>query len=130
MVLLVEDEPTLAEVFRRILVSAGFEVRVCRTAMDALLLLEADVMPVDVVLSDVRLPVMSGDQLAREVRRMHPEMPVVLMTGFSSTVTHENALALGVTAVLQKPISGRELVTAVRDSLSGSTRLAGTCRSV
>jgi DNA-binding NtrC family response regulator len=82
------------------------------------------------VLSDVRLPVMSGDQLAREVRRMHPEMPVVLMTGFSSTVTHENALALGVTAVLQKPISGRELVTAVRDSLSGSTRLAGTCRSV
>ena len=120
----------LAEVFRRILVSAGFEVTACRTAMDALLLLETDAIRVDVVLSDVRLPVITGDRLAQEVRRIRPHIPVLLMTGFSSTVTQENGFALGVAAVLQKPISGRQLVTAVRRALHGASHAAGTCGAV
>lgn len=120
----------LAEVFRRILVSAGFDVTVCRTAMDALLLLEADAVPVDVVVSDVRLPVITGDRLAQQLRRMRPDMPVVLMTGFSATVIQENASALGVAAVLQKPVSGRLLVTAVRGALQGTAHVAGTCAAV
>ena len=119
----------LAEVFRRILVSAGFEVCACRTAMDALLLLEAHATPVDVVLSDVRLPVITGDRLAQEIRRIRPDLPVLLMTGFSATITHENAVALGVAAVLQKPISGRQLVTAIRDALPGLARVASICAS-
>jgi DNA-binding NtrC family response regulator len=129
-VLLVEDEPMLAEVFRRILVSAGFDVTVCRTAMDALLLLEADAVTVDVVVSDVRLPVITGDRLAQQLRRMRPDMPVVLMTGFSATVIQENASALGVAAVLQKPVAGRLLVTAVRGALQGTEQVAGTCAAV
>lgn len=117
----------LAEVFRRILVNAGFEVSICRSGMDALLLLEAEALSVDVVLSDVRLPVISGDRLAREIRRLRPELPVLLMTGFSSTITQENAHALGVAAVLQKPLGARMLVTAIREALLDATRAGETC---
>jgi len=129
-VLLVEDEPMLGEVFRRILVSAGFEVSLCRTAMDALFLLEADAVPVDVVLSDVQLPVIPGDRLAQEIQRLRPDIPVLLMTGFNATLTEENASALGVAAVLPKPIAGRQLVTAVRDALQGTVQVPGTCGTV
>ena len=119
----------LAEVFRRILVSAGFEVSVCRTGMDALLLLEAEAISVDVVLSDVRLPAITGDRLAREIRQLRPDLPVLLMTGFSATITQENAPALGVAAVLQKPLPARLLVTAIREALHGAAQAEEARRS-
>lgn len=128
-VLLVEDEPMLAEVFRRILAGAGFGVLACRTAMDALLVLEADALRVDVVLSDVRLPVITGDRLAQDIRRIRPDLPVLLMTGFSATVTPENAHALGVAAVLQKPLPARLLVSAIQEALRGAAQAGSASRS-
>lgn len=119
-ILLVEDEPMLADAFRRVLASAGLEVLVCRNAMDALLLLQVGATPADVVLSDVQLPLMTGDRLAREIRRGWPGLPVLLMTGFSATVTEENAQLLGVVAVLQKPVPPGLLVAAIRNALRGA----------
>lgn len=116
----------LAEAFRRILVGAGFEVTSCRTGVEALMLLEAVPIPVDVVLSDVQLPVIPGDRLAQEIRRRRPDTPVVLMTGFSTAVTHETASDLDVVAVLQKPLSGRQLVAAIRDAIRTPAHAACT----
>ncbi|HEX5973083.1 MAG TPA: response regulator [Gemmatimonadaceae bacterium] len=119
-ILLVDDEPMLAEALRRVLVSAGFDVLVCRTAMDALPLLQAGAPSVDLVLTDVQLPVMTGDRLAREIRRACPGLPVVLMTGFSTTVTRENAHLIGVVTVLQKPVPPDLLVAAIRNAIRGA----------
>ena len=121
-ILLVEDDPALAHLFERILVSEGFAAIVCRNGMEALLLLEDEATSVDVVLSDVRLPMLTGDRLAGEIRRIRPGLPVLLMTGFSETVTAENADILGVAAVLQKPLSARQLVAAIHAALAGARR--------
>lgn len=121
-ILLVEDDPVLTQLFDRILVSEGFAVTSCGNGMDALRLLAERATTVDVVLSDVRLPVLTGDRLAGEIRRIRPELPILLMTGFSETVTAENAGVLGVAAVLQKPLSARHLVAAIHVALAGARR--------
>jgi two-component system cell cycle sensor histidine kinase/response regulator CckA len=129
-ILLVEDDPVLAHLFERILVSEEFAARVCRNGMEALLLLQDEATSVDVVLSDVRLPLLTGDRLASEIGRIRPGLPVLLMTGFSETVTADNADILGVAAVLQKPLSARQLLSAVHAALAGARKEDRQHRSV
>ena len=121
-VLVVEDEPALARVVERALARAGYEVARCATGADALRAFEAAPAATDVVLSDVAMPGMTGDELARALRRLRPDLPVILMTGFSHTVTPERARELGVAALLHKPVTPDELVAAVRDALAPTRR--------
>ncbi len=116
--LLVEDEEMVAQLFVRVFRDAGFVVHRCRTGLEALLQLRTEATAIDVVLSDIRLPELSGDALAMEIRRLRPGLPVLLMTGFSETLTEENASFFGVTRVLQKPVSPRELLGAVKQAMS------------
>jgi two-component system cell cycle sensor histidine kinase/response regulator CckA len=112
-VLLVEDEPTLARVLAMVLTGAGYSVSSCADGVEALQLFRAAPDAVHVLLSDVTMPGLSGDRLARAVHEIRPALPVILMTGYSDGVTPENAHALGVAAVLQKPVSIEDLIAAV-----------------
>jgi DNA-binding NtrC family response regulator len=123
-VLLVEDEPTLSRVLARILEEEGYDVTVCADGLDALHRVARGGIRVDVVVSDVGLPGVRGDKLAVELKRVRPSLPVVLMTGFSAVVTPGSAEALGLAAVLEKPVSIEDLLAAVRNALEqGGTRL-------
>jgi DNA-binding NtrC family response regulator len=115
--LLVEDEPTLSHVLERILADDGYDVTVCDNGPDALDLVRCGATRIDVVVSDVGLPGLRGDKLAAEVRRVRPALPVVLMTGYSAVVAPGNEESLGVAAVLEKPVTIEDLLTAVRDAL-------------
>ena len=117
-VLVVEDEPALARVVERALTRAGYAVARCATGADALGVVRAAPGDVDVVLSDVAMPGMTGDQLALALRDLRPDLPVVLMTGFSHSVTAERAREIGAVALLHKPVSPAELVAAVHDALA------------
>jgi DNA-binding response OmpR family regulator len=68
---------------------------------------------VDVVVSDVTMPELSGDQLARALREIRPSLPIILMSGSISELTMQRARVIGVAAVLQKPVGIDELVAAV-----------------
>ncbi|HYW51458.1 MAG TPA: PAS domain S-box protein [Gemmatimonadaceae bacterium] len=104
-ILQVEDEPQLASVIARLLQRAGYDVTTCHNGTDALRTIgESDVHP-DVVLSDVSMPGLTGDRLAEELAVRHPDIPVVLMTGYSAHVTPDGPRGVNVLAVLQKPIS-------------------------
>ena len=116
-VLLVEDEPTLAHVLARILSEEGYAVTVRGNGLDALDVVRCDDTRIDVIVSDVGLPGLRGDKLAAEVRRVRPALPVLLMTGFSTAVAPGNEEALGVAAVLEKPVTIEDLLAAVRDAL-------------
>lgn len=72
---------------------------------------------IDLVISDVTMPEITGDALARYIREMTPEMPVILCSGYSDRISHETAQALGVNAFLRKPISREDLVCVVRSVL-------------
>lgn len=123
-VLLVEDHTTLLHVFQRVLEDAGYDVTPCDDGLRALSLVERSDTRIDLLLSDIGLPGLRGDRLAAKLQRLRPAVPILLMTGHSEEVTPEGALAMGVAAVLEKPISIEDLLSAVRDAL-GSTAAGG-----
>jgi DNA-binding response OmpR family regulator len=112
-VLLVEDDATLARVLALVLTTAGYAVTHCPDGAEALRTFRASPNAVDVVVSDVTMPELSGDQLARALRDIRPNLPIILMSGSISELTLQRARVIGVAAVLQKPVGIDELVAAV-----------------
>jgi DNA-binding NtrC family response regulator len=75
---------------------------------------------VDLLLTDQTMPDMTGTQLAQHVLAMKNFMPIILCTGFSETITEENASNFGIAKLLMKPINLEELATAVHSVLKAS----------
>jgi DNA-binding response OmpR family regulator len=111
--MLVEDEPTLARVLGLVLRSAGYVVTTCAHGAEALAAFRASPDAWHVVVSDVTMPELSGDRLARALREIRPGLPVILMTGNTNLVTPRRLLALGVAAVLEKPVAIEDLLATV-----------------
>ena len=101
-VLLVDDQPELRRLFRRSLSKAGFEVVEAWDARVALRLLHESRF--DVVISDVRMPDMSGLELLREVYYIDPNLPVVLTSGSPDESISNEASEFGALAFLVKPV--------------------------
>jgi len=111
-VLVVEDEPTIREVVRRMLVRAGYTVVTAESAAEALQAAR-DLRGIDVLLSDVMLPDMSGTELMQPIARLQPGIRTVLMSGYAAGDVA--ALPPGV-AFIEKPFSADSLMAALRDA--------------
>jgi two-component system, cell cycle sensor histidine kinase and response regulator CckA len=111
--MLVEDEPILARVLGMVLTSAGYDVTICDDGAVALTRFRASPDHWDVVVSDVTMPALSGDRLARALREIRPRLPVILMSGNIGRVTPRRLHAIGVAAVLEKPVTIEDLLGAV-----------------
>ena len=110
-ILLVEDDPSVAQVTADMLMDAGYEVTPIETASSALDLLHAG-RSFDAILSDiVMVEGISGLDLARRVREEWPQMPVVLMTGFSEALTGAQFVEV---PVVFKPFTQEEILAALR----------------
>ena len=71
----------------------------------------------DLVITDIAMPKMSGDKLAVELFKIRPDIPVLLCTGFSETMTDEKMKSLGIKGILMKPIVIKELAKKIRELL-------------
>ena len=121
-VLLVEDEPALARFAEQALRRSGYTVSAHGNGAEAIAAFSAAPDAFDVVVSDVAMPGLTGDKVAEALHALRRELPVILMTGFSHSVTPERVQALGVASLLQKPFSARDLVSAVGDVLQRARR--------
>ncbi|MBM3324846.1 MAG: response regulator, partial [Calditrichaeota bacterium] len=74
----------------------------------------------DLVVTDQMMPGARGDQLVRELLKIRPELPIVLITGFSERVTSRNFRRLGIRELVMKPLVSRELAGAIRRALSAN----------
>jgi CheY-like chemotaxis protein len=108
-VLVVDDEPSVAEFMRELLDSWGLEVRVAGEAEAALSMLQLDAQGYDLVITDQTMPRMSGLQLAEEIGRMSAPPPVVLYTGYAEAVDPAELSAAGVRGLVRKPLEPSEL---------------------
>ena len=117
-ILVVEDDDAVREIVVEMLRDLGFRTREAGTGQEALALLEAEAP--DLVLSDVVLPGgQDGAQLAREVSRLHPHLPVLLMSGYPrEALAHREGM--GEVELLSKPYSKVALGRAVARLLDGS----------
>lgn len=114
-ILLVEDEPAIADTVLYALRAEGFEARHCLTGGDALR--EARAHPFDLAVLDVGLPDIGGFALCRELRRMEsgsPGLPVIFLTAHDAEAERILGLEIGADDYVTKPFSPRELVARVR----------------
>lgn len=115
-VMLVDDEPTLRDAQRRALERVGFSVVAARHGREALALLESAQTPlVDLLITDLSMPEMGGVELIRAVRLTHPNLRVILSSGYAVSHNREELAALQADAVLQKPYGLDELIRAARE---------------
>lgn len=110
-VLVVDDEAEVSGLAHEGLLSAGF---LCGTAADAhgaLVLLKKERF--DIAIIDIDLPDMSGFELAREAKRLCPEIDVIMITGFTEKFSYDEAIKAGAADFIKKPFTPKELIARI-----------------
>jgi len=116
-ILLVDDEPALVNIGRQMLEKLGYTVTTRSSSMEAVALFSAKPDAFDLVITDMTMPNMTGDRLARELLTLRPEIPVILCTGFSEQMTAARAAEIGIKGFLMKPLDRTTLAETVRQLL-------------
>lgn len=114
-VLVVDDDPVVGKSFNRVLSDKGYIVITAENGYDALMKLQQE--NVDLVFTDIKMPGMSGLEVAERVKAKQPWTPVVIVTGYGSTANEERAKAAGVAQFLRKPLSPEMIEQSTLDAL-------------
>lgn len=114
-ILVVEDRESLRRMLERALQQEGYEVTVCADGEQATRKLSDESF--DLVLTDLKLPGMSGIELLRTSREAHPRLPVVVLTAFGTVGTAVEAMKLGAADFLEKPVEIEDLFQLVESLL-------------
>ncbi len=114
-ILIVDDSPDAREVLGRNLIAEGYHVMTAPGVAEATRILEA--APVDLVITDLKMPKVGGIDLIRHVRARFKEVGVIMITGYASIETAVTAVKEGAEDYLSKPFTDSELLAAVRDAL-------------
>lgn len=116
-ILFVDDEPSLVHIGKQILERLGYEVVTRTSSLEALELFKIKSQKFDLVISDMTMPGMTGDQLAAEIIKIRPDMPIILCTGYSKNMSENKAKNLGIRALAMKPVVADQLANIVRHVL-------------
>lgn len=117
-ILLVEDDEALLDLLKNIFELERFDTLGAGSCEEALNILKNNA--VHMIISDVLLPKMTGFDLLKIVKKQSPEIPLVLVTGYSGDYTRKDALAMGADGYFTKPFKNVELVRKVRSLLMAS----------
>ena len=117
-ILVVDDEPNMRALFKRILGKEGYEVTCASSGEEAILLMDSN--PYDLVISDLKMEGMDGIQLLKKTREKMFEMPVILLTAFGTVDTAVAAMKEGAFDYLTKPVNNDEVKLVVKKALDAS----------
>ena len=123
-ILFVDDEPSLMELGRKMLERFGYEVETKTCGTEALEGFRRAPDRFDLVVTDMTMPRMTGDRLAREILSIRPDTPVILCTGYNKQISEEEARKIGIRAFVMKPLTSADLASTVRrvlDETSSTT---------
>jgi len=132
-ILVVDDEPSLVQLAEEVLAALGYEPVGCVGAHEALRVFGAAPERFDAVLSDAVMPEISGTELIAELKRLRPELPAILVSGYGGPDLQAQAHAAGAQALLTKPLAAAELAqclasvfAASRQARSAASRVPAT----
>ncbi len=120
-VLLVEDEDAVRDLATRVLARLGYHVVQARNGVEALEKVRTTSRPVSLVVTDVVMPFLSGAELVRRVRELHPGLRALFISGYSNETIARNGVLGPETAYLQKPFTPDDLAVRVRRLLDTET---------
>ena len=127
-IMVVDDEETIVTMERKILEKLGYRVTSNTDSIAALKEFTDQPERVDLVITDMTMPHMTGDVLAKKMLDIKPTLPVILCTGFNERISEEKALELGIAKFVMKPVITDELTNAIRTALD-KNRIHGSCIS-
>jgi PAS domain S-box-containing protein len=117
-ILLVDDEVLVVQMGQQMLERLGYEVTSLTNSVEAFELFEKSSDRFDLVITDMTMPELTGDRLAKMVTNIRPEIPVILCTGYSNRLDRKTIADAGIRAILYKPLVKTELANTIRDVLS------------
>lgn len=116
-VLVVEDEPAVRTMVKRILVGHNYEIVQFSNGRDALQLCQDPTERIDLLLTDIVMPDLSGTEVALEARKARPDLRVLFMSGYSDVILERRQHNTEVQDLLEKPFTAAELLVAVQSAL-------------
>ena len=119
-ILVVDDENTIVNLQKTILERLGYTTTATTDSRDAIEKIRSHPDHFDLLITDQSMPYLSGVELAEEVLKIKPNMPIIICTGYSSAITEEGALAIGIKKYAKKPVDKSTLATIVREVLDGN----------
>ena len=122
-ILFVDDEPSLFKLGKRRLESLGYTVHGSTDSAETLAIFKNAPDDFDLIITDMAMPGMTGDQLAIEILKIRPDLPILLCTGFREKISEEEAHEIGICSFVMKPLEKTDFAVHVRkilDEVKGS----------
>ncbi len=117
-ILYIDDEKTLAQVGKSMLKKLGYHVDSRTDSVEALQAFRMNPGKFDLVITDMTMPNMSGDMLARGIMQIRADIPIILCTGYSDRMNEEKARSIGIRHFLKKPFAIHDLAGTIRRVLT------------
>ncbi len=117
-ILLVDDEQILVNMMSEVLTNLGYEVSGFINSIDALHVFSKNPDRFDLVITDMTMPLMTGENLAAEMLKIRPDLPIILSTGYTEQITEAEVLQKGIKSFVMKPVVMSTLAKTIREVLS------------
>ncbi|GAB6907892.1 hypothetical protein JCM12296A_37310 [Desulfosarcina cetonica] len=118
-ILLVDDEAAIMRLEQQTLERLGYHVTARSSSLEALEVFRRNPHAFDLVLTDMAMPNMTGEQLAKSLNAFNPNIPIIICTGFSDRINPQRVSAFGVKGILLKPVIKFEMAIMIRKTLDG-----------
>src|SRR5208337_4050512 len=122
-ILFVDDEAILAELGQELLGTLGYKVVTKTNSFEALETFRADPQAFDLVITDMTMPGLRGEELAREIIALRPGMPIILCTGYSELINETQAREMGISEFVMKPYMAANFADTIRKALNTLRRI-------
>ncbi len=119
-ILLVDDEEAILSMEKQVLERLGYKVTTCISSIEAVEIFCSNPYKFDLVITDMAMPDLPGDKLSCELTQIRPDIPILLCTGFSETMSEEKTASSGIKGFLMKPIIMKDLSQKIREVLDGT----------
>ena len=116
-ILFVDDEKLIAKMFGTMIERLGYKVTTMTRSPEALKTFKSQPDDFDLIITDMAMPDLTGKDLATELLKIRPDIPIILCTGYSSIISKESAKEMGIREFCMKPIDWKQLATTVRKVL-------------
>ena len=121
-ILFIDDERILCELAEEMLEDLGYTPITFTNPLEAIRWFEADPLGVDLVMTDMTMPGMTGDLVAQSLLAVRPDLPLILCTGYSERIEHDSFQMVRVTRLVQKPFDWSAMSQTIRECLQGAIR--------
>nr|WP_320192503.1 ATP-binding protein [uncultured Desulfobacter sp.] len=119
-ILLVDDEEQIVEMGKNFLQRLGYETTACTSSSKALEVLKTNPNTFDLMITDLTMPELTGEELARELKKINPDIPVIICTGFEKDQRKAWVYSTNIKDFLLKPINMKELSILISKTINGT----------